>query len=195
MISRCFNPNSHSYNDYGGRGIKVCKEWADKETGFPTFVKWAKEHGYKESLTIDRIDFNGDYRPENCRWTDWVTQANNRRKPEKVRNQYGVWPYRHIFPAPPDRRPPEAKDNNVSTKAENEPLTRADLDSMNYDKVWLDYGDDGEWALAVHGRIYSLANLEGCGFEDILRDEVAGETVERPSGDYTVYRRPPEGEA
>ena len=114
MISRCFNPNSHSYNDYGGRGIKVCEEWADKETGFPTFVKWAKEHGYKESLTIDRIDFNGDYRPENCRWTDWVTQANNRRKPEKVRNQYGVWPYRHIFPAPTDRRPPEGEDGDVN---------------------------------------------------------------------------------
>lgn len=78
---------------------------------------------------------------------------------------------------------------------ENEPLTQADLDSMDYDKVWIDYGDNGEWALVVYGRIYSLSNLEGCGFEDILRDEVAGETMDRPSGDYIVYRRPPEGEA
>lgn len=77
----------------------------------------------------------------------------------------------------------------------NEPLTQADLDSMDYDKVWLDYGADGEWALAVSGRIYSLAVLEGAGFEDILRDEVDGETIDRPSGDYAVYRRPPEGEA
>ncbi len=77
----------------------------------------------------------------------------------------------------------------------NEPLTQADLDSMDYDKVWLDYGADGEWALAVSGRIYSLAVLEGAGFEDILRDEVDGETMDRPSGDYAVYRRPPEGEA
>ena len=76
----------------------------------------------------------------------------------------------------------------------NEPLTQADLDSMDYDKVWIDYGDNGEWALVVYGRIYSLSNLEGCGFEDILRDEVGGETMDRPSGDYTVYRRPPEGE-
>ena len=76
----------------------------------------------------------------------------------------------------------------------NEPLTQADLDSMDYDKVWIDYGDDGEWALVVYGRIYSLSNLEGRGFEDILRDEVAGETMDRPSGDYIVYRRPPEGE-
>lgn len=76
-----------------------------------------------------------------------------------------------------------------------EPLTQAELNSMNYDKVWIDYGGDGEWAMVVYGRIYSLANLEGCGFDDILRDEVAGETMDRPSGDYTVYRRPPEGEA
>ena len=76
----------------------------------------------------------------------------------------------------------------------NEPLTQADLDSMDYDKVWLDYGADGEWALAVSGRIYSLAVLEGAGFEDILRDEVDGETIDRPSGDYAVYRRPPEEE-
>ena len=75
----------------------------------------------------------------------------------------------------------------------NEPLTQADLDSMDYDKVWIDYEDDGEWALVVSGRIYALAVLEGTGFEDILRDEVGGETMDRPSGDYTVYRRPPEG--
>ena len=75
----------------------------------------------------------------------------------------------------------------------NEPLTLAELNSMNYDKVWIDYGGDGEWAMVVYGRIYSLANLEGCGFDDILRDEVAGETMDRPSGDYIVYRRPPEG--
>ena len=75
---------------------------------------------------------------------------------------------------------------------QNEPLTQADLDSMDYDKVWIDYGDDGEWALVVHGRIYCLAVLEGAGFEDILREELGGETLDRPSGDYTVYRRPTE---
>lgn len=75
---------------------------------------------------------------------------------------------------------------------QNEPLTQADLDSMDYDKVWIDYGDDGEWALVVSGRIYCLAVLEGAGFEDILREELGGETLDRPSGDYTVYRRPTE---
>ena len=74
----------------------------------------------------------------------------------------------------------------------NEPLTQADLDVMDYDKVWIDYGDDGEWALVVSGRIYALAVLEGAGFEDILRDEVGCETMDRPSGNYTVYRCPPE---
>lgn len=74
----------------------------------------------------------------------------------------------------------------------NEALTQADLDSMDYDKVWIDYGDDGEWALVVNGRIYCLAVLEGAGFEDILREELGGETLDRPSGDYTVYRRPTE---
>lgn len=74
----------------------------------------------------------------------------------------------------------------------NEPLTQADLDGMDYDKVWIDYGDDGEWALVVSGRIYALAVLEGAGFEDILRDEVDSETMDRPSGNYTVYRCPPE---
>lgn len=75
---------------------------------------------------------------------------------------------------------------------QNEPLTQADLDSMDYDKVWIDYGDDGEWALVVNGRIYCLAVLEGAGFEDILREELGGETLDCPSGDYTVYRRPTE---
>lgn len=87
-----------------------------------------------------------------------------------------------------------AEDAISALSPPNEPLTQADLDSMDYDKVWIDYGDDGEWALVVSGRIYALAVLEGTEFEDILRDEVNGETMDRPSGDYTVYRRPPEGE-
>lgn len=89
----------------------------------------------------------------------------------------------------------EAAGEDAHAKEPNEPLTQADLDVMDYDKVWIDYGDDGEWALVVSGRIYALAVLEGAGFEDILRDEVGGETMDRPSGNYTVYRRPPEGEA
>ncbi len=87
------------------------------------------------------------------------------------------------------------EDTDPNEAVQNEPLTQADLDVMYYDKVWIDYGDDGEWALVVSGRIYDLAVLEGAGFEEILQDEVGGETMDRPSGNYTVYRRPPEGEA
>lgn len=95
MRSRCFDSKNKSYPDYGGRGITVCDEWADGESGFLKFLKWAKENGYAEYLSIDRIDYNGDYEPSNCRWADWIVQANNRRKPVEVKNQYGMWGYRN----------------------------------------------------------------------------------------------------
>ena len=74
---------------------------------------------------------------------------------------------------------------------QNEPLTQADLDSMDYDKVWIDYEDGtGEWALVCTGYIYSIDTLEGAGFD--FEDYVRGGKLE-PRG-YKVYRRPPEGE-
>lgn len=75
MRSRCYNPTDKNYNNWGGRGIKMCEEW---HNDFASFEKWAKENGWQEGLTLDRIDVNGDYEPSNCRWTDWKTQARNR---------------------------------------------------------------------------------------------------------------------
>lgn len=72
---RCFNPNSNRYKNYGGRGISICDEW---KNSFETFCKWALGNGYKEGLSIDRIDHEKNYEPSNCRWTDEITQQNNR---------------------------------------------------------------------------------------------------------------------
>lgn len=74
MLDRCYNPKCESYPHYGERGIKVCDEWHI----CTNFFKWAYANGYKPGLTLDRIDVDGDYCPENCRWVTMKEQQNNK---------------------------------------------------------------------------------------------------------------------
>ena len=74
MLSRCYNKKASHYLRYGGRGIKVCDEW---KNNFKNFYDWSIKNGYSDTLTIDRIDNNSSYYPENCRWVDIKTQSRN----------------------------------------------------------------------------------------------------------------------
>lgn len=78
MKSRCNNPNANGYEDYGGRGITVCDEW-NGEHDYINFKIWAMNNGYEEGLSIDRIDVNGNYEPNNCRWVTQKIQTRNMR--------------------------------------------------------------------------------------------------------------------
>ena len=92
MKERCFNPNSQGYKKYGERGIRVCDEWLD----FQNFYNWSLNNGYKyipdekgrNTLTIDRIEPNEDYKPSNCRWVDYLTQNTHLSKNRHNRSGY-----------------------------------------------------------------------------------------------------------
>lgn len=77
MKQRCKNPRLKQWKDYGGRGISVCEEWNEKH-GFDAFCDWALSNGYSDELEIDRIDNDGNYCPENCRWVTHKVNMNNR---------------------------------------------------------------------------------------------------------------------
>lgn len=74
-INRCYNPNNSSYKRYGPRGITVCEEW---RVNAESFIKWSITHGWKHGLSLDRIDNDKGYSPDNCRWATAKQQANNK---------------------------------------------------------------------------------------------------------------------
>lgn len=86
MKNRCYQKSYHAYKHYGGRGIHVCSEWLNSYTAFRD---WSLTHGYADDLTIDRIDIDGDYCPENCRWATMAEQNQNKRAPNGYKIEGG----------------------------------------------------------------------------------------------------------
>lgn len=85
MLTRCYNKKSKSYSNYGERGVTVCSDWLDNKE---LFFSWALSNGYEVGLTIDRIESEGGYNPQNCRWVNLKAQAQNRRKLDGCSSKY-----------------------------------------------------------------------------------------------------------
>lgn len=85
MKRRCYKDTCSDYKDYGGRGIAVCTSWLKD---INSFISWSLANEYKDDYSLDRTDVNGNYSPENCRWVDANTQAQNRRKPINNTSNY-----------------------------------------------------------------------------------------------------------
>lgn len=81
MKTRCYNSSAEQYKNYGARGIKICNEWLNNSKNF---YEWAINNGYSDNLTIDRINVNGNYEPNNCRWVTMGMQQNNRRNSTRI---------------------------------------------------------------------------------------------------------------
>jgi hypothetical protein len=81
MKSRCYNEKNKCFYCYGGRGISICDEW---KSSFVSFANWALANGYEDTLSIDRIDVDGNYSPTNCRWITMKDQQRNKRKTPRL---------------------------------------------------------------------------------------------------------------
>jgi len=91
IVHRCTNPKANRYDRYGGRGITVCDEWLNKDSGLKSFIEWAEENGHVDGLQIDRIDNDGNYEPSNCRCvTPHVNSSNRGLQPNNKSGYSGV---------------------------------------------------------------------------------------------------------
>jgi len=122
MISRCRNPNRADYPRYGGRGISVCQEWHD----FSLFHAWAIASGYAAGLTIDRMDVNGNYAPDNCRWISVALNSRYKRTTRLTED------------AAADIRARHASGESQLAIAERHGITRRHVNGICRNKAWAD---------------------------------------------------------
>ena len=94
MKRRCYNKDRNNYIYYGAKGIGVCQEW---KGDFKAFQEWALHNGYKDELTIDRIDYNKNYQPNNCRWITIFEQNNNLSSNHKINYEGKEYPSMSLF--------------------------------------------------------------------------------------------------
>ncbi len=94
MKRRCYNKDRNNYIYYGAKGVKVCEEW---KKDFRNFQDWALKNGYKDNLTIDRIDYNRNYQPDNCRWVTIFEQNNNLSSNHKICYEGKIYPSMSSF--------------------------------------------------------------------------------------------------
>lgn len=143
MRNRCSNPNNKDFHNYGGRGIYVCKEW-DK---YPVFQEWAVKNGYKENMTLDRIDNNGNYDPKNCRWVTRKEQALNRR-PKRGTPVNGGWHDAKLDP-PPTNKERDCHGNLCFSERVLTAVRHEYKDGTGWTDVWTDqYTKGGTWLCA-----------------------------------------------
>ena len=112
MKSRCYNSNVQDYKYYGGRGIKVCDEWVDNPK---SFIEWGLDNGFKNGLTLDRIDVDKDYSPKNCRWASRKLQSRNKRNTFNWDTVREIRNAKLLLPELTQREIAEAYNSNINT--------------------------------------------------------------------------------
>lgn len=127
MNKRCYLKTHVHYKNYGGRGIRVCDEWLNKENGLINFYNWAMTNGYRDDLTIDRINPDGNYEPNNCRWITRKEQNNNKRNNKIIEydgHKYTMTNLARKFNIDPNRFAERLRNGWTIEKALNTPIRK-----------------------------------------------------------------------